>query len=515
MARVGGMRTSCVGVLLVLLVSSPVWAQHDHHPWLHIDPAMLVLPIELSDGLGRIPGPGVRVPRGVDGYNMQGQALLAAYAWIDAARSFNAAIRLDPAHAGAWLGLAKALQEMHQHEAARRALECAERHAANLPAVDSTRTLVALFRQQLEATDAPAQERAEHHEAYKRSLDAFIAADPTDADRWVLRGMAEEPSVWGKGQAGGVGAIAFFEAALRRQPEHLAAHHYLAHAYENIGQFKAAVDHARAFAASAPMVPHAQHMFAHALPRLGRWEEARAQLLEAEELERQRASRENIPASEDWHHGHNLHLRGIVEFRLGHLAAAEALLREAYGLSTGGPAAGQYGSPWIEYLLVRGRHAEALTAARALAERVQPLARVLGRALASQALAAAGRLDEARTALAEAHVANDAFHQFTDRHPRFRWARVMSRPHLEAAGALLALHAGQADAGPRLLAVSDALAATRQIDAWADGLLRLERLARDATAAAAPALAAALLDRLRRIDDTYQPVIDGANPYGR
>ena len=201
------------------------------------------------------------------------------------------------------------------------------------------------------------------------AVDDLIAMDPKDANAWVLRGNAEEPEVWGRGQFGGVESIAFYETALHCDPNNLAAHHFLAHSYENIGAYALAAEHARRYAAAARGVPHAQHMYGHVLPRLGRWKDALAQFEKADRLHRAYFQKEGIPPEDDWHFGHNLQLLGTVQLRLGHDKEAERAFREAYDLDMRGRFDGLYASPLIEYLLLRGRNDDALAAAEKIRAR--------------------------------------------------------------------------------------------------------------------------------------------------
>lgn len=69
---------------------------------------------------------------------------------------------------------------------------------------------------------------------------------------------------------------------------------------------------------------------------------------------------------------------------------------------------------------------------------------------------------------------------------------------------MLALRGTDASAGEaRLLALADAVAANPRFDAWAEGLFRLERIAAEARRAGRPALAAAIVERLHRIDPQF------------
>jgi len=55
----------------------------------------------------------------------------------------------------------------------------------------------------------------------------------------------------------------------------------------------------------------------------------------------------------------------------------------------------------------------------------------------------------------------------------------------------------------QLTTMADELAANPRVDAWAVGLFQLQRLAADARHAGKPQLAAALVERMRRIDPEF------------
>jgi len=57
----------------------------------------------------------------------------------------------------------------------------------------------------------------------------------------------------------------------------------------------------------------------------------------------------------------------------------------------------------------------------------------------------------------------------------------------------------------RLLTIADELAANPRVDAWAVGLFNLQRLAADTRRARKPQLAAALAERMQRIDPDFTP----------
>jgi Tfp pilus assembly protein PilF len=372
----------------------------------------------------------------------------------------------------------------------------AKQLAASSGVTEKERRWIALFEQQLEAASAPPAESEVRHGAYKRAVEELVALDPDDPHAWVLRGNAEEPGAWGRGQRGGVGSIAFYEAALRRDRDHLGAHHFLVHSYENVGRYHEAAEHGRIYAAAAPDVPHAQHMLGHVLPRLGLWQEARLQFEKADRLERAYYESQGVAPAEDWHHGHNLSVLGTVALRLGDPSAAERRFREAYALDSTLPNC----APWVEYLLLRRQNEAALEAAAACEQRGSTLARLVGASLVVEALLGLNRTEDARAALSRADAAARTALAEARTTPLAAFGPRLVR-YRDVAAALVALQDEDPERGEReLLRVADEIASSRSIDGWASGLYRLVRLADLARANGRPALAAALEERLRTVD---------------
>jgi tetratricopeptide (TPR) repeat protein len=466
--------------------------------------ALMERPVALTDAAGRMPQAVTTAAPEAQAYYDQGIAFLASYAFVDASRAFHEALRRDPDLAMAHLQLAKTYVNVD-------ALDDARRHFARAQALADAGGVtwkeakwIALGLQQRAAVEAPDDRQAAEHYAYKVAIEELIALDPADPHAWVLRGNAEEYGAWGRGQHGYTASIAFYETALRRDPDHLGAQHFLVHSYENIGRYAEAAAYGKTYAAAAKGVPHAQHMYGHVLPRLGRWEEALAQFEQADRLERAYYAAEKIAPEEDWHRGHNLHLFAMVQLRLGHDAAAARLLEEAYRLDTRGPFGGGSAAPWIEYLLLRARFDEALAAARATEARPLVMAQLVGAALGGQALVALGRTDEAEQALERAKAryeelvvrAKDTFYEpFA---PRYAGPFITT---LEAEIGLRGPNGAEAEA--QTLAMADAVAHDPRIDAWAVGLFHIARVADDARRAGKPALAAALVERLHAIDPEF------------
>jgi tetratricopeptide (TPR) repeat protein len=68
-------------------------------------------------------------------------------------------------------------------------------------------------------------------------------------------------------------------------PENAAAHRYLVHTYEGMGNPEEAVKHGEIYARVTPNLAHAQHIYGHDLQKVNRNAEAIAQFEKAQRLE--------------------------------------------------------------------------------------------------------------------------------------------------------------------------------------------------------------------------------------
>ncbi len=395
-------RASFLALVCVLPLATGALAQHEHHSdegsvgW--VPREILQRPAVLREGIGKINDPVTTASPEAQAFYNQGLAYLHSYVWIEAARSCNQALRIDPKLALAYVCLSRAYSGLEDQAAAQNALEKAQSLAASLTEREQIR--VSLRAKQLEAINDILN--SSKHQAYIAAIDAALTKYPDDAELWLLRGNAEEPTAAGRGQRGLVGAVAYYQAALAISHDNFAAEHYLVHAFESIGHPEEAVKHGEIYARLCPSVPHAQHMYGHDLRITGRNDEAIAQFRKANALELSYYESEKIPARYDWHRIHNLDLlAGSYEFK-GQVKQAEELLREFFSLPANDGLFASYQGDWPRFLLSRGRYAEALSAAGQMTEGKFPLQRAMGHLFAGRALVALNRADEAQQELAKA-----------------------------------------------------------------------------------------------------------------
>jgi len=472
-------------------------------------------PTTLDPGAGRLHQQVSTNSSEAQAFYDQGIAFLHSYVWVEAARSFHEALRRDPMLAMAELGLAKAYFNSEAMADAFDHMKKAAVLASQGRVTPKEAKWIEIAQKQWEAIFAAPQESRSKLDAYRRAIDELIAMDPDDAHAWVLRGNAAEARATGRGQGGRVTSIAYYEAALHHDPDNWPANHYLIHAYEGLGRYEKSGENGAKYAAAVSGVPHAQHMYAHVLPRLGKWQEALSQLGKADELQREYFAR-GIPPVEEWHHGHNIHLMGSVQLRLGNDAEAERLLKEAFYLEVRSLRDGRFTDPWLEYLLLRGRNEEALRAAREAQQRPLALARFIGSARAAEALLALGRTEEARREYERAETHMATFRDDVANHPMFgtqprNWEDSLLKP-LEAQFALVGPNPQEGEEA--LLKHADGYLDATGFDGWVTGLFRLEQLAGMAQRAGRPQLARELLDRIHRIDPDYVPKLNVASAAG-
>jgi tetratricopeptide (TPR) repeat protein len=378
-------------------------ASHDHSA--HTDQAMgyiprevLQVPITIRNNVGHTDDRVTTTSAEAQAFYNQGVAYLHSYVWIDAARSFNQALRLDPQLALAHVGLFRVFINVNDLPAAAEELRKAQ--ALQSSASDRERLRIEVTSSHLEAMqDLQSHEK---HEAYKQALDSALNLYPEDVQLWLLRGNAEELAADGRGQRGKSASIAFYEAAMAYSADDFAAHHYLTHSYEAIGHNLDAEKHGRRYAELADGIPHAHHMWGHDLRLIGKIDAAIQQFEIANELEKKWYKTDGLDPSLDWHRPHNLDLLSRSLQHEGRMHEAEVYIREATQLrpTTAYAAYGKKSLP--DFLLARGRTEEALAAAVEMQKSPWALGRFEGHALAGRNFLAVNKVAEASAQLAAA-----------------------------------------------------------------------------------------------------------------
>ena len=484
---------------LLLIAAAPALASaqdaHEHGPTVagRIPSEIIERAVPLRNDIGKVSHPTSAKSRDAQAFYEQGLAYLHSYQFLEAARSFNQAMRLEKDFALAWVGLSRAYTGLDDGAMARDALKHAQAITAVTP--DEARWIEVRARQ-LEAMAAPRDKADAAHFAYIKALDTALEHNPNDAELWTQRGNAEEPlGANGRGQRGTASSIAFYERAIAVAPGHFGAHHYLIHTYEQTGHFDKALVHGKVYADAATAVPHALHMYAHDLMKLGRMPEAievfgRARTLEHEYYERERIAREF-----DWHHTHNLSLLALSHRHEGHLDEAERILRD--GASVQQPTALRKGynqAVLLDLLHARGAHDEVVREARVLTAVPNPTVVRLGHALAARSLMAQGRMAEAATHITPLNAAvseSGAYGTYANMQAALALGEYELRTGKKTEGAA------------RLRDVLTRARGLRSPDGWIEGLFTLETVFNIARATGDWDLAADASKRLMDHDKAY------------
>ena len=479
MTRTSSILLPTTFLVLVLVATDPTVGQDDPHagcaaPPSYVPAELLERPVTLRDRIGNSHEAVTTASVEAQAFYDQGLNYLESYVWIEASRSFHQALRLDPNLAMAYLGLSYVHSGLDNKAAARQFLEKATALAPSVS--ERERGRMVIREKQLAAID-DIKDTA-RFVAYKKTIDDALAKDLEDPQLWLLRGNAEEANASGRGQRGTAASIAFYQAVLRLVPGHATAHHYLVHSYETVGRIDKALEHGEVFARLASSIPHAAHMWGHDLRRVGRVDEAIAQFLKADTLERAYYAAEKIDPVLDWHHAHNLDLLASCYEHKGQKKLAEKTLRDSAALAAVSAYRAFNLRELPNFLIHRARYQEALEAGRALTDTGYPQSRCVGHALAGQALLWLGRPDEARKELEAARRELEMVPQLT---LGLDPPRSMVEPWVEALRGDLLLREGQRDEGRAVLKdVVRALRAAPGPDAWSQALFRLESMARSA-----------------------------------
>lgn len=470
---------------------------HTHHQAVgYVPRAILERPVTIRKGTGTVHEAVTTSSKDAQAFYDQGLAYLHSYVWVEAARSFNQALRLDGKLAMAYVGLSRAHSGLDDAKAARESLEIAQSLSSGVSAKEQRR--IALRAKQLDAL-SDLSNPAKHVE-YKKAIDEALAIDINDPELWLLRGNAEEATAAGRGQRGGIASTAFYERVFAISPDNFAAHHYLIHSYENIGQMEPALKHGEVYSRLAFAIPHAHHMYGHDLRRVGRIMEAIAEFRKADDLENSYYSSENIPSDYDWHHQHNLDLLSTSYQYVGQMKTAEQLMKKAFSIASVDQGREFAKKEWPRFLLGRGRKQEALAAANELIKGKYPTTQVTGHIIAAQVLLSMNNLAGAKDALVKAETKM----QEAPRIMLGYWDSTVVEPEMAALRAEIQLREGKSEEGRTgFKTVQRRLRALLGPDAWSQALFRLESIAQVAREAGDWELAEYTAKQMLEHDSAY------------
>src|SRR5262245_19191830 len=246
----------------------------------------------------------------------QGLGYYYSYVWMEAARSFETALRHDPDCAFAWWGLSRALEKWSRPNHTQ-ALQKAQ---ALLPKAGHREQLLIISRLQ-EKGLAPGVGPDDRKKKAQATLDELLTLHEDDEEGWFCRAQL----------SGGTEGVPYYKALLRINPVHPGANHELVHFYENYKRPALGWPYAEGYIASSPGIPHAFHMQAHLAMRIGKWEKTSDRSARAIELERAYHREMNVKPRDDFQFSHHLETLTLSLVHDGRFAEARAIKAEAQG----------------------------------------------------------------------------------------------------------------------------------------------------------------------------------------
>ncbi len=351
-------------------------------------------------------------------YFDQGMRYLWAFNHDEATRSFAKAAQLDPACAACYWGVALTVgpnynlpgMEAVRARVAAEALRLAQENAAHASAVEQG-LITALAVRYRDAAPLGPDDLDPVLRAYAAAMRALAQRFPEDLDVQTLCAEAEmNVHAWRLWSADGTPAEgtadieARLESVLRRAPGHPGANHYYIHAMEASPHPEKALVAAQRLPGMMPAAGHLEHMPAHILQRVGDYEQAAEANRRGIAADRAYLASTSPPDYYAMYLAHNysfLAFSAAMEGRKAEsLAAVQSLVTTAplemllamgdsgWNLSPQYTALVRFGL-WDEAIALGAPdpRAPGLTAAYLFSRGV--------------ALAARGRLDEARTALSQ------------------------------------------------------------------------------------------------------------------
>src|SRR3954470_9871170 len=274
---------------LLLLAAAPAAAQHDEHaPSPPSTLAEWAVGARLYEGLGGFHRAVTTRSPEAQRYFDQGMRFVWACNHDEATRSFAKAGEIDPSCASCWWGVALTLgpnynMPMMAEARAKAGWEAIAKARAAAPAATPVeRALIeALAKRFLGAAPLDPSNSAAPLRAYVETMRAVAARFPDDMDVRTLYAealMNTNPwKLWNADGTPGPGTpdiLAALPSVLARDPKHPGANHYWIHAVEASPHPEQAVASAEVLTGMMPAAGHLEHMPAHIMQRVGRYEEA-------------------------------------------------------------------------------------------------------------------------------------------------------------------------------------------------------------------------------------------------
>jgi tetratricopeptide (TPR) repeat protein len=215
-----------------------------------------------------------------------------SYVWMEAARSFETALKHDPNCAFAWWGLSKSCEKW-----AKAAYAPPLKKAQELMTQANEREMRLIKARLQEKGLIETVKQEDRRKEAAKTLDELLTLYEDDEEGWFARAqVADGPNA----------GVPFYKALLRLNPLHAGAHHELVHHYENIRRPALGWPHAEKYVQSSPGIPHAFHMQAHLGMRIGKWSKSTDWSSHAVELEEAYHKQMKVQPNDDWQFSHHL-----------------------------------------------------------------------------------------------------------------------------------------------------------------------------------------------------------------
>jgi tetratricopeptide (TPR) repeat protein len=294
------------------------------------------------DGMGEYTNPTGSPSKLAQRYFDQGMVLAWGFNAAEAARSFEAAARVDPKCGICFWGLAWSLgpnvnTDMHKADAARLQVAVRRAEALSVNAPPRHRGLIAALLARHPKQGVVDEER------YVAEMRALAKRNPRDADILALAAESQlnlHPYDWweqdGAPKPSTPEIEALLAAALKAAPDHPGANHYWIHLMEASPTPERALPSASQLERLVPGSAHLLHMPAHVYMRVGRYAEASAageRSIAADEryLARAKTQTQYVVG----YAAHNHHFVWASAAMAGRGSAAIAAARAAYRVACG------------------------------------------------------------------------------------------------------------------------------------------------------------------------------------
>ena len=322
-------RTSSVVACLAMLLSSSLWAQHEHGP------------PRSAEQLGHVVFPISCNPQAQQRFS-RALAVLHSFWWEQGQAAFEAVADADSTCAMAYWGIALNAWgnpfaggpggNAGKGDPLRRGAAAAERASALGAGTARERGFLAASAALYRGFDSIPNAR--RLQAYSDTLARVYRDFPTNTEVAIYYALSlvETASKTDTTLARQRQAAAILNPLFRRFPEHPGLAHYLIHANDSPRLARLGLDAARRYAEIAPSAPHAQHMPSHIFIRLGLWDESIAANQRAFEAGLDYARAHNQPVAPERLHA--LDYMVYAYLQEGRDRAARTTIDTALGLLT-------------------------------------------------------------------------------------------------------------------------------------------------------------------------------------